>query len=1357
MRQRNLNVKWLIFSMILLTVMIVFIEPLYALSFNSYTQEDGLSGNLIYCINQDHQGWIWIGTDQGLSRFDGYRFRNFTPSSKDSTSIKGLAIRVIYEDRNGNLWIGTENGGLNRFNRDTETFSQPFQNKLDYSSEITSVYDIEEDKAGNLWLSTNREILVIDTTGKVTVLSLKGFEKSNKDTELTITKIQFDHSGKLWVGTKTSLFLYDPVKRSTNRFASLSGDDKIHGVVDLYLDSHGKMWISTDGDGLYVIDPVSMENTAILLKPETERSSAVRQVAEDISGNYWICTRGGLYIYDPVRNSTSYYGNDEREPQSLVNNSVNSVFRDRNGEMWVGTRQGISLLLQSKQFFQNFVAHPSDKSGKYLNSKSVYAIWVDKAQNIWVGTEDGGVNIYNTKNQLYTYLTKHKNNPNSISENCIKAFLDDGIGNLWIGSFHGGIDVLNLLTGKIRHFRNEPSNPGSLISNDVWDFAMDTEGGIWIATSVGVDRYNPETKSFTHLPNLTERERINWIEQDSKHNIWLGSNYELIIYTPANGNITRYKESSHSFLEDSKGRCWVTTFDAGLAQYSANEGLVRYFGKEDGMACNHTYCVLEDKDQNLWISTSNGLTKFDPDNLTFLNFQKKDGIQNNVFCYGAAYKAPEGDMLFGGITGFVRFIPSNMTENGKYAPIVLTELRVLNRKVEIGKDRNAILKKSINVTDHIELNYTQNAFSLEFAALNYKSESNLYSFYLEGLDNNWSEPGNIRMATYNNLYPGEYILHICNVADSKRQTENELKVSIAVHPPFWKTIWFRILLFIFMLMILTFIILFFVYREQAKMEVEFERMKANKINELNNLKLKFFTNISHEIRTPLTLILTPLEKLRSKKLTAEESDSFLDIIYRNTRNLNHLISQLLDFRKLESGNMKLEAKSGDLALILSEIVGSYQSYAIEKGILLKFNSFQKKLIACFDGDVIGKIMNNLLSNALKFTGRDGRITVNLSLVYESDPDKLNHNEREQGFVEISVTDTGIGIQEQDLERIFDRFFQSETKEEQTGTGIGLSFAQELVKLHNGKIFVESKPGQGSTFTFRLPYLPEPADDIDATAAEMPKNETAEDDCLTTGTIITNIMLIVEDNPDVRLLIKDHFRESFQVYEAGTGNEGWALTLKIVPDVIISDVLMPDMDGFEFCKKVKNDERTSHIPLILLTALHSKENVMKGLERGADDYITKPFDLAILQTRIENILSIRDAYKVKYSAEMMLQPKNIMISSPDQKFLQRAISVVEMHVSDPDLDLDQFVHEVGVSRMQLYRKLHALTDMTVKEFIRDIRLKRAAQLLKQDTMTVSEIAYAVGFKDISHFGKCFRQAYGVSAKEYKKSEIEKGHS
>jgi signal transduction histidine kinase/ligand-binding sensor domain-containing protein/DNA-binding response OmpR family regulator len=1323
-----------------------------SLSFDYYSQENGLPNNQIQCIFQDKKGWMWFGTTTGLSRFDGYRFANYLNKTDDTTSLSGNLVRVIYEDKKGRLLIGTENGGLSEFNRDQECFSHPYKNHPFFADRAISVNAITEDDSGNLWIGTDLSLLKIDKSNTLIKISPVFATDKTYYPENFIRVIAFDKKGRLWLGTNNGLFFFKPETNEIQAFdLPIKSSSQNREIWEIYIDDDGSIWTGTYSNGIFIIDPESLNARKIILDPYAERTETVRAISKGIFGNYWIGTRGGLYIYSKDKGVTGFYKHDAREIRSLSNNSVLDIFNDSKGETWIGTRGGINLLAKSKQVFRNFTALPNDNH--YLNSSIIYAFWVDDAGKIWVGTEDGGVNIYNPETSTYEYLVASGNKTGSISQNCIKAFLDDRRGNLWIGTFLGGIDVLNLKTRNIIHHRNAPSNLNSLSDDRVWALGLDRFQNIWIGTTKGVDKYDYTTGKFTHFAQIAGNQQVSWISNDSEGDLWFGTPNEIIIYNPSNGKIIRHSEHSRSFIEDSDHRYWIATLDKGIALYLKDSGAKRYFSENDGLANNLAFTILEDNNRKLWISTSNGLSKFDPDNSKFQNFTISDGLQNNQFSYSAGYKMKTGELLFGGISGFNLFNPVNILPVESDVPLVLTDLRIFNKPVPIGNNKKSILRKSISETSELVLNYDQNVITIEFAALNYVSSSkNLYSYLLEGFDKDWNGPGTSRIATYTNLFPDQYVLRIKRVIPESNSPVPELKLNILIRPPYWKTWWFRGLILLTISGLIFILIRFFINREKLKNELVFERLKAKKLHELDMLKLRFFTNISHEIRTPLTLILGPLEKIISKQLPADEIPAHLNLIQRNARHLDNLINQILDFRKLESGNLKLELTQSDLVSFIDDIVASFDDLAKEKEINFKFNTLKKKLVAVFDPDKVGKILNNLLSNAFKFTPSGGSVTVNLSLIFDSEDNDQPGEISEKQYIEISVRDSGQGIEQSDIDKIFTRFFQAGKETGKSGTGIGLALVRELVKLHNGKIFVTSKPGKGSKFTVRIPFetgQQEKAGEIAEPEVPVFEPLTGSEPEIVIKEPVGNskIILIVEDNADVRYFIKSHFSSLYQVLEAKNGNEGWRVALEVVPDVIISDILMPDLDGYEFCKRIKKDERTSHIPVILLTALHSKEHELEGLSLGADDYITKPFDISVLQAKIENILSIRESLKEKYTNEIILQPRNLVITSPDEKFLQKAIEAVEKNIADSSLDIERFATEVGVSRMQLYRKLHALTDMTVKEFIRGIRLKRAAQLLLQKKLTISEIAFDVGFKDLSHFRKCFKQEFGVSASEY----------
>jgi len=1319
--------------------------------FDIFLQEDGLPNNQVQCIFQDKKGWMWIGTSQGLSRLDGYEFHNILPNSSDASSLHGNLIRVIKEDRKGNLLVGTENGGLNVFDRKKEKFSHPLDTCKELNYRIFSVNDIEEDGAGNLWIGTDIGIIFLDTTGNARFLDPLVEAGSEEFTGNYVRIIQSDARGNLWIGTDNGLFIYHPETHVIVQFKLPFAENQNREVWEIFSDTDGLMWIGTYSSGLFTVNPKTLEIKAIILNPEEDRTETVRSISMGISGEYWIGTRGGLYRYSKTLGVTGFFRHDELEPHSLSNNSVLSIFQDSKGETWVGTRRGLNLLAKSKQVFRNFSSLPGNNH--YLNSSIVYQFWIDPNGQIWIGTEDGGINVYNPSARTYEYITANRKNDYAISQNCIKSFLDDDKGNLWVGTFLGGIDVINLRTRKVTHHRYNPDLPGTLSDNRVWDMCFDKHKKIWIATSKGLDKYMPQTHNFRHFAQVNGKEMLTWIDCDSRGNLWMGSSDELIVFNPDDSSISRFNESTQSMLEDAENRIWIATSDKGIAIYQREKGPVKYYNKDHGLSNNHALCILEDLTNQLWISTTNGLSRFDPEKEVFQNFTSKDGLGSNQFCYGAAQKTPEGKLLFGTVSGFNLFDPSEVIQEDIDVPIVLTDLKIFNKTVPVSDEKNAVLKQSISETEKLVLHYDQNVFTVEFVALNYvNSENNLYSYKLEGFDKDWNEPGKYRSATYTNLNPGDYTLRIKRVVYGIPEGGKELQLAITILPPYWKTSWFLALVMGLILLSIYVLVIFYNNREKIKNQLVIERVNARRLHELDMLKIRFFTNISHEIRTPLSLILGPVEKMLNKKVNDNEVRENLRLMHRNAINLNKLVNQLLDFRKLQTGNLKMNVTESDLVEFIRNVVNSFNDFAIEKQVKLKFVTLKKRLFVSFDPDIIEKILNNLLSNAFKFTKPGGNITVNLSLIFDTNDDDFSEGAKEKQFIEISVKDTGVGITESSLNKIFNRFFQAGSEKNHSGVGIGLALVKELVTLHNGKIAVASKPGKGTKFTIHIPHI--------TSAAEMSEDGAEPDnvrpdmqlfhrlpDSDTADNLLSRIMLIVDDNPDVRQFIAGNFNEGFKTLEARNGEEGWELAIKTIPDIIISDIIMPNVDGYELCRRLKNDERTSHIPVLLLTALHSKDNELKGLTTGADDYITKPFDLSVLQAKVENLLTIRESLREKYAGTMLLEPTHVELSSPDEHFLKKAIEVIELNISDSDLDIENFATKVGVSRMQLYRKLHALTDMTVKEFIRHIRLQRAAQMLIQHKMNVSEVAYEVGFKDLSHFRKCFKQEFGMNATEF----------
>jgi signal transduction histidine kinase/ligand-binding sensor domain-containing protein/DNA-binding response OmpR family regulator len=1316
-------------------------------SLENYTQENGLSNNQTHCIYQDRMGWIWIGTSQGLNRFDGYKYTIYKNDPDNKLSLQGDLVRAIFEDPNGNIWVGTENGGLNKFDRAREVFLCYSHNADDNTSiSGNSVNAIAMDLSGLFWIGTENGLNEFDAaTGKV----IKVFQHEpgpNSISSSFVRVLHIDHSGKLWIGTNsgldcfnptTGIFIHVPLSKGT------WANDEVH---EIYQDPNDELWIGTYNSGMYSINPETFKITRLPIDPSNNRSITVRAITRDNSGNYWIGTRGGLYLYSKTKGIISHFTHDDREVASLCNNSVLDITTDAKGDVWIGTRGGISYINEDNSIFRHYKA--LNQNNKYLNDNEIYAFWPDKQGNLLIGTERGGVNILNLSTGTFRYLMHDGADPNSLSVNCIKAFLDDNQGNIWIGTYLGGINVLNPKTGKIKKYLHAPEKPSSLADNRVWALFRDSRGIIWVGTERGLDRFDPKINSFVHYDQLFNSPVL-WINEDQQHRLWLGAD-KVYIYEPGTGNLEQFDDRTRAFCMDSRGRIWLTTMQRGLALYDVNKGPVKYYNEKSGIANNQALCIQEDRKGNLWISTANGLSKFNPGDETFRNFDKQDGLQNNQFNYGAGCQLPSDELVFGGIYGFNIFNPDEVKENSYIPPVVFTDFRIFNKPVPIGEDDKAVLKKSISETRQVILPFKQNVITIEFAALNYaKSDKNRYSYMLEGFDKTWSEPGIQRTVTYTNLNPGEYTFRVQGSNNDNKWNRKGNYLLIRIMPPYWKTWWFKTFVLVLILFLIFLLVQFLAIRAKLKHEVLFERDKAKRLHEIDMVKLRFFTNISHEIRTPLTLVIGPLEKMLNYEVPPTETKNYLRIMHRNAQQLLKLINQLLDFRKLETGNLKLELSRGDIISFIKGVFDSFKEFAEEKEIQLKLNTVENEVLTWFDPDKVEKIMNNLLSNALKFTDRGGFVTINVSLVVDNQDELKYPGAIERKFVEIVVKDTGIGIPEESQHKVFRRFFQLPDSSHNTGTGIGLALTKELVELHKGQIFISSLPGKGARFTVRLPFEPGMQHHAEETGNVAIDPGLLSDSFTTTeeSPLTEKILLVVEDNPDVRYFIRSHFEPDFKVVEAADGKEGFQQALKIMPDIVVADILMPQLNGTELCKKLKKDERTSHIPVILLTALNSREHELEGLEAGADDYITKPFDISILQTKIDNLFALRKSLKEKYTSEMVLQPSKVTIRSLDEKFLHKAIEVIEKNIGDADFDIEKFSEQVGVSRMQLYRKLANLTGMTVKEFIRDIRLKRAAQLLTQKELTISEIVYAVGFRDLSHFRKCFRQQFGMSASDY----------
>lgn len=1275
--------------------------------FDRYTQRDGLSNNQVQCILQDSDGWMWFGTTYGLNRFDGITFRTFKNEHGDSTSLTANLVRTIFEDSRKELWIGMENGGLCRYDKDRECF---IRYSLGTNGRV-SVNGIAEDAGGHLWLATAEGLIEgqLDQAGNyrfnTVPLDLRSFR---------LKKVLVDRHDHIWLATEQGLYVYEIQRKKLVSLELPATENMYDEIWALYMDKTDRIWIGTYNSGLFYVNPWELKVLKTSFHPGIDRAQTIRAIGSERDGKLWIGTRAGLFTFDG--NRYVYHPISEDSNTGGEINSILSLCVDTKGDLWIGCRQGIHYFVYEKQFIASYTLE--GRRGKCLNNGDVYAIKCEK-DRVWIGTEAGGLNKLDRKTGEITYFTRQNS---GLSSNCVKALLLDGH-ELWVGTYMGGISVLDANTGRvIRQLHYQPGKQGGISDDRIWAFERDTEGNIWVGTSKGVDFYDRKTRVFRYRDDIIRGIQVNWIKQDSDGDMWIGGEDQLVIYSPSSGKVKRYFRKTRDMLEFPERRYYVTT-TTGLACFDKERGFYRFYTEKEGLVNNYTLSLEKGRDSTLWISTANGLSIWDLTDGTFKNFQEKDGLQDNQFNYGASDRDEAGNLFFGGINGFNRIDPEQVTTNTYVPPVVITDLRIFNRKIKAGEGKQPVLNQNVAYTDEVRLQYNQNMLSFSFVALNYvMAEKNRYRYRLEGLEDRWVNAGNLQRATYANLAPGSYVFRVQGSNNDGVWNREGASLRIVIVPPFWQTWWFTGIMIIIALLIAFLIARVYIYREKMKNMLVLEKTKAIHLHEIDMLKLQFFTNVSHDIRTPLTLIIGPVEKLY-RQVKDEDIRIQLGMVYQNARKLLQLINQLLDFRKLEAGQYKVEYENGDVVRFLRERTENFRYPAQEKHISLSFDSDREKWITAFDEDKLDKIIDNLLSNAIKFTGKNGCIRVGVEIGEED--------------YRIRVKDSGVGIAPENLDRIFNRFFQSAHSSEITGTGIGLSITKNFVELMGGTIDVDSVQNEGTVFTICLPVHKEQPESEDIS---QPESERPDD----------KVLLVVDDNEDIRVFIRTHFKAGYRVIEAADGKCGYETAVREIPDVILADMLMPVMDGQEMCRRIKKDERTSHIPVIMLTAVNSKEKELENLLVGVDDYITKPFDIHILSAKVDNLLHIRNALREKVKNDLLMQPSKVQIDSPDDRFLKKAVEVVEKYMDDSELDIGRFAEEMGVSRMQLYRKFEALANMTVKEFIRSIRLKRAAQMLEQGKLNVSEIAWAVGFKDISYFRKCFKEEFGKTPTEYGKT-------
>ncbi|MCF6407261.1 ATP-binding protein [Chitinophaga filiformis] len=1326
---------------------------------------NGLSHNRVNAILKDPEGFLWFGTVAGLNRYDRHTCKIFRKDHSDSASLKANNVLALYELPDGKMWVSTM-GGACIYNPDIEGFDpDDFKYLQLLGLPPGTIEGIVKGNDNRYWfLYNDLRLYLYSATDK----RAKQFVRQDTlHISQKITSVKETKDGKLWIVYQDGFLQEYDIASDKVIFSStaLQEQHKGNNYNDLFIDSDGDVWIWCYTYGVFLFHP---QNNTIKLfnknsSPSRLGSELVSQIIQDNDGMIWVGTdHGGVTLIDKGNNfRTTYLLNDVKDPKSLSQNSITTIYKDDNGIIWLGTyKHGVNYLNSNIVQFPYY--HYQELNPKSLQYDDINRFVEDRSGNIWIGTNGGGLIYFDRKNNTFKQYLHDPNNQNSLATNVVVSLWIDHTGVLWIGTYLGGLDSFD--GKKFTHYRHDDHDSSSLGDDKVWEIFEDRSQNLWIGTlGGGLNRFNRSTNKFDHYKGrggAVLPDYIFNIIQDRKGNLWIGTSAGAAVFEKDKSMPVFYQHTNKknslsndvvsSILEDSKGRIWLGTPE-GLNLFNEQTKEFQVFTTSDGLPDNMVLDILEDDHQTLWLSTPNGLCnavpKQDNGKLTFsiISYDEANNLQNREFNDNAALKTRAGELIFGGPFGFNIIDPDKIKKPAYHPKIVFTGLQILNKYVAPGELINdrILLPQSLSKLQHIELKHTENVFSIEFASLDFGGNTyDKYAYMLQGFNTDWFYTnGSERTVTYTNLNPGHYVFKV-KVLGRDGSWSSVKTLQINIEPPFWRT---PVAYFIYMLIAAGLFLLarrITLDRIHMRYEVQEQRREAERAHALEQLKTKFFTNVSHEFRTPLSLIIAPLDKM-IKHTRDEEQVKQLNLVQRNAKRLLNLVNQLLDFRKIEVQELRLHPSVGDIVRFCKDTSYSFTDIAEKKKIQFSFSTNIDSLEIYFDRDKIEKILFNLLSNAFKYTHDNG--IVGIHLIYRAPV-----NDEGDGTIAIEVKDTGIGIPADQHDKIFERFFQTEVPESMVnqGTGIGLAITKEFVKLHDGIITVESEPGQGTCFTVLLPAkkiyassaaavtTPLPAENEEPIVLEESKKREKR-----------KTILIVEDNEDLRFYLKDNLKGQYHIEEAVNGKEGWEKIKLLNPDLVVSDVMMPLMDGVELAKKIKTETLTAHIPVVLLTAMGSEEKQLEGLKAGVNDYITKPFTFEILASRINNLLTQQKLLQKRFQKQIEVNPGEVTITPVDEKFLKRALDAVEKQIDNPDFSVEDLSREMCMSRVTFYRKIVSLTGRSPLEFIRSIRLKRAVQLLDKSGRSIAEIAYEVGFNDPKTFSKFFKEEFNMLPSQY----------
>lgn len=1295
------------------------------LYFKHYQVENGLSHNSVITMLQDKRGFLWFGTKDGLNRFDGYNFKLFHHNSKDDRSIGSNYIRCLYEGKNY-LWVGTDNG-LFRYDNQKESFCA-------LSPAITKpILDIEADKNNNLWFIAGGT-LYFKQQETLSSLNLKSYD------DFYAILLSKDSNQNIWAASGENVYQYSEESRNfkpiTLGFGSIADDLPVI-ITALKGISKSHMIIGTRHHGAFVYD-IKMGTTKKLINNYNEQLY-VRDIVEKENGTIWLATESGLLIYDTKSKTYSNFKKSYNDPYSLTDNALYTMTIDKEGGTWIGSYfGGVNYLPKEFTPFKKYFPKEGENS---ISGNAVREIHQDKNGDYWIGTEDAGLNKLDPNTGKFQTFTPKNSNIAHYNIHGVLPLDNE----LWVGTFEHGLDVFDINSNQIiRHYEQEEGNPYSIGNNFILDIYKGRDDSVYVMASLGIYTYNRKKDHFNPLKGFPQDFHYAAFLESKDGTLWAATYWDGLYYynpkTQKKGYFRYDGQDSTSIssnvingiFQDSKENIWITT-ENGLNLYQPTSNDFKNYNTRDGLPSNVSYSILEDDDASLWISTSNGLVHFNPSKESFKTYTKANGLLSDQFNYSSAYKNNEGRMFFGSVKGLVSFHPDEFIKNNYDPPVYITNLSINNESIKVGA-QNSPLEKSITETSKIILTADQSTFSLDFASLSFTApEMTEYAYRLIGLNDKWIPLKTKHSVNFTELPSGNYIFQVKSTNSTGVENKETAALEIEVLPPFYFS---KLAIFLYTLV---FILLFalslryYHYRVQRKNNRKIKAFQDEKEKEIYQSKIEFFTNVAHEIRTPLTLIKTPLEKLIGQTKDQPIMQKSLSIMEKNTERLINLVNELLDFRKTEIENIKLTFVEINISETLRNTYTRFSELIQEKAVDFRMKLPQEEVMAFVDEEAIKKIMSNLFNNAIKYAKNEVIL-------------KLEVTDSE--FI-LKVQNDGSLIPQHLKKRIFEPFFRTDEVSNQTGTGIGLSLAYSLTELHSGQLILANEDTHLNTFILKLPlrqeqefnsYKKEPKV-IERQQEEIPQEEIINNTAENSG------ILIVEDNRELLKFIADDFKEEYAVFKSTNAETAIEILKKENIYLIISDVMMNGMDGFEFCEYVKTNLETSHIPVILLTAKNAMQSKIQGLEAGADAYIEKPFSLEYLKVQVSNLIENRRHIMEFYSSSPLSHIKSIAHTKTDERFINKLEKLIYDNLSDQNLNVDSLADIMNMSRSTLYRKIKDLSNLSPNELINIARLKKAAELLQSGEYKIYEISEIVGYKSQTSFGRNFQKQFKMTPSEY----------